>query len=85
VINIEEKNTGPLCVKSAIYVVFRLKTAICITGVHEGHATVGEWQMHGMACVNYRGTAWARHGMCELPRHGMGTALQVRISFYCGP
>jgi hypothetical protein len=33
---------------------------------HEGHGTVGKWQGRGMACVNQRGTAWARHCMCEL-------------------
>jgi hypothetical protein len=30
---------------------------------HEGHGTVGEWQGRGMACVNYRGTAWQGNGM----------------------
>jgi hypothetical protein len=34
--------------------------------LHEGHGTVGEWQMSGMVCVNKRGPAWARYGMCEL-------------------
>jgi hypothetical protein len=40
---------------------------------HEGHGTAGEWQGHGMACVNSRGTAWhgrvtawVQHGWCEL-------------------
>jgi hypothetical protein len=28
---------------------------------HEGDGTVGEWQGRGMACVNERGKAWARH------------------------
>jgi hypothetical protein len=30
---------------------------------HEGHGTIGEWQGRGMACVNYRGTAWQGNGM----------------------
>jgi hypothetical protein len=35
---------------------------------HEGHGTVEEWQGRGMACANsrVRGTAWERHGTCEL-------------------
>jgi hypothetical protein len=50
----------------------------CHAEFHEGHGTVGEWQgmceltRHGMAGERHgRGTAWVRHGMCELPRHGM--------------
>jgi hypothetical protein len=34
---------------------------------HDGHGTVGEWQGRGMAWQGKSmGTAWARHGMCEL-------------------
>jgi hypothetical protein len=36
---------------------------------HEGYGTVREWQRRGMACVKAcrgRGTAWARHSVCEL-------------------
>jgi hypothetical protein len=50
---------------------------------HEGQPTVRAWQWCGMACVNYRGTAWARYGMCELSRHGMGAVWHVLISPKC--
>jgi hypothetical protein len=35
---------------------------------HEGHGTLRECHVHGMACANYRTTRTAgeRHGMCEL-------------------
>jgi hypothetical protein len=35
----------------------------------ERHSSVGEWQGHGMECVNYRGTA--------LQGRGMGAAWHV--------
>jgi hypothetical protein len=43
----------------------------CHADFHEGHGTGGEWQGHGMACVNKRGTVWQGNGMgvvwhCEL-------------------
>jgi hypothetical protein len=57
-----QKHTNPLNCRSS---------SSDISGHHadfqEGNGTVGEWQERGMAWQgNGMGTAWARHGMCEL-------------------
>jgi hypothetical protein len=56
-----QKHTSPLNCRTSISDVSSYHA-----DVHEGHGTVREWQGRGMACVNYRGTAWARHAICEL-------------------
>jgi hypothetical protein len=49
---------------------------------HEGHGTIGAGQGRGMACVNARhgrGTAWARHAICESVFTGHSRALRFKV------
>jgi hypothetical protein len=56
-----QKHTNPLNCKTS-----SSDTSGYHADFHKGYGIVGQWQGRGMVCVNYRGTAWARHGTGEL-------------------